>query len=99
MQSLLGELQGIEGTATVCGALSYTSQEPWIFSGTLRENILFGSPHVPDHYDEVIRACSLDEVSIFMCDVSAIVSSVHKNAVQAGVCQCLSACFALLEVL
>ncbi|XP_064381882.1 ATP-binding cassette sub-family C member 4-like isoform X1 [Halichondria panicea] len=67
LQCLLGELQGIEGIATVCGALSYTSQEPWIFSGTLRENILFGSPHFPDRYDEVIRACTLDkDLKLFM---------------------------------
>ena len=62
LQCLLGELQGIEGTATVSGTLSYTSQEPWIFSGTLRENILFGSPYLPDRYEQVINACTLDKV-------------------------------------
>ncbi len=76
LQCLLGELQGIEGTATVCGALSYTSQEPWIFSGTLRGNILFGSPHFPDRYDEVIRACTLDKVNRCGCVISVIVGAL-----------------------
>ena len=52
----------LNGTVEVRGTLSYTSQEPWIFSGTLRENVLFGSPFEKEWYDTVIEACALDKV-------------------------------------
>ncbi len=35
-------------------------QQPWIFSSTVRKNILFGQPMDEDKYGEVVRACSLD---------------------------------------
>lgn len=44
------------------GRLSYVSQEPWMFMGTIRDNILFGMAYDSVWYDKVIDACSLDEV-------------------------------------
>jgi ATP-binding cassette subfamily C (CFTR/MRP) protein 4 len=43
----------------VGGVLGYASQEPWVFNGTVRENILFGRPFDPVGYRKVILACSL----------------------------------------
>ena len=45
------------------GSIAYASQEPWIFSSTLRENILFGQMYQKQWYDSVIEACALDVVS------------------------------------
>ncbi|XP_043261450.1 uncharacterized protein LOC122402590 [Colletes gigas] len=39
--------------------ISYASQEPWLFSGTVRENILFGQPFNRDRYVAVTKACAL----------------------------------------
>ena len=47
----------------VSGSLSYANQEAWVFSGTLRENVLFGQPYKPDWYNVVVEACALDTVS------------------------------------
>ena len=44
------------------GRLSYVSQEPWMFMGTIRDNILFGMAYDSVWYNKVIDACSLDEV-------------------------------------
>ena len=45
------------------GRISYASQVPWIFSGTLKENILFNMPFNHDHYQAVLEACALVKVS------------------------------------
>ena len=43
--------------------MSYASQEPWIFSGTLKDNILFGQPFDQAWFDRVVECCSLVRVS------------------------------------
>ena len=43
------------------GNLGYAAQEPWVFSGTLKDNILFGRPYEEEWYYDVLKACSLDE--------------------------------------
>lgn len=56
IQALLGELPLTSGKAMVAArAVSYSSQEPWIFSGTLRENVLFGRPFERRRYNQVSR--------------------------------------------
>ena len=52
----------MEGTVAVKGKVSYASQDPWVFSGTLRENILFGNPFDQEWYSTVLQACALDKV-------------------------------------
>lgn len=47
LQTILGELDLDDGTLTVNGSVCYASQEPWIFEGTIKQNILF-----TDTYDE-----------------------------------------------
>ena len=62
LQCLLGELKPVSGKVEVKGRLSYVSQEPWMFMGTIRDNILFGMPYDSAWYNKVVEACSLDEV-------------------------------------
>eukprot|EP00752_Nemacystus_decipiens_P006704 g6027.t1 len=49
-----------ERDVSVQGSLAYASQEPWIQSGTLRENILFGRRMDRTRYDAVISDCALE---------------------------------------
>jgi len=59
LSTLIAELPIASGKCVVQGTLSYASQEAWIFSGTVRQNILFGLPFERVRYDRTIEACAL----------------------------------------
>ncbi|XP_034938713.1 multidrug resistance-associated protein 4-like [Chelonus insularis] len=56
---ILGELNANRGHVIVRGEVSYASQEPWIFAGSVKNNIIFGQPYDDKKYQKVIKACSL----------------------------------------
>ena len=64
LQCLLGELLPLAGSVSVSGCVTYTSQDAWVFFGTLRDNIIFGRPYNPGWYQTVVEACALDKVYI-----------------------------------
>ena len=57
----MGELQPLSGSVDIIGTIGYTAQDSWIFSGTIRDNILFGKELDEVWYAEVIAACCLEE--------------------------------------
>ena len=50
LSAIAGEISDVSGTITFSGTLVYVPQTPWIFSGTIRENILFGQPYDEPKY-------------------------------------------------
>ncbi|CAD6992118.1 unnamed protein product [Ceratitis capitata] len=60
IQAVLGELPAESGSVTVHGSYSYASQEPWLFTGTVRQNILFGLPMDKNRYRTVVKKCALE---------------------------------------
>ncbi|GMH15889.1 hypothetical protein Nepgr_017730 [Nepenthes gracilis] len=60
LNSILGEMQVIQGWVRRNGTVAYVPQVPWILSGTIRENILFGMEYSSRRYTDVIHACALD---------------------------------------
>ncbi|KAJ3655115.1 hypothetical protein Zmor_014255 [Zophobas morio] len=58
--AILKELTLSEGSLSVNGTISYASQEPWLFAGTVRQNILFGRPMDKMRYKTVIKKCALE---------------------------------------
>lgn len=59
VQLLLGELPVQSGNVIVNGSMSYAAQKPWLFSGTVRNNILFGQAYDKKRYKEVVKCCAL----------------------------------------
>ena len=60
IQAILGEFPCSEGKISVSGKISYSPQEPWVFSGSVRQNILFGKPYDKERYGRVLSACALE---------------------------------------
>ena len=50
----------------MAGRVAYASQKSWIFSGTVKQNILCGLDYDAERYNRVIEACALaDDIRLF----------------------------------
>ncbi len=59
LTAVLGELPLHEGTISYHGKVAYVPQIPWVFSGTVRENILFGLPFDEERFQHVVDISGL----------------------------------------
>lgn len=59
LSCILGEIQKLSGTVKISGAKAYVPQSPWILTGNIRENILFGNPYDSVRYYRTVKACAL----------------------------------------
>ncbi|KAG7036545.1 ABC transporter C family member 13 [Cucurbita argyrosperma subsp. argyrosperma] len=60
LSAILGEMRLLHGSVHATRSISYVSQVPWILSGTIRDNILFGKDYDPQRYWDTLWACALD---------------------------------------
>ncbi|XP_071508424.1 ATP-binding cassette sub-family C member 4-like [Diadema antillarum] len=59
LMAVLKELPALSGSIKTQGRIAYASQQPWVFGGTVRDNITFGRDHVERKYRSIIRVCAL----------------------------------------
>ncbi|XVF53472.1 hypothetical protein PTKIN_Ptkin05aG0101800 [Pterospermum kingtungense] len=59
LAAILGEVPNVQGSIQVFGKVAYVSQTAWIQTGTIKENILFGSAMARQRYEETLERCSL----------------------------------------
>ncbi|CAF3162568.1 unnamed protein product [Rotaria sp. Silwood2] len=59
LTALLGEMSLVQGSSKIYGQIAYVSQTPWIFAGTIRDNILFCKPFEKEKYERVLHVCCL----------------------------------------
>ncbi|KAL2334839.1 hypothetical protein Fmac_016052 [Flemingia macrophylla] len=59
LAAILGEARNTKGNIAVYGKFAYVSQTAWIPTGTIRENILFGSALDVERYQETLHRSSL----------------------------------------
>ncbi|KAL5715205.1 ATP-binding cassette sub- C member 9 [Ranunculus cassubicifolius] len=59
LSCILGEIPKISGHVKISGRKAYVPQSPWILTGTVRDNILFGNQYEKAKYDRTVGACAL----------------------------------------
>ncbi|KAG0449853.1 hypothetical protein HPP92_027070 [Vanilla planifolia] len=59
ISSILGEIPKLGGEVRITGSKAYVPQSPWILTGNIRENILFGNLYDHNKYEKTIQACAL----------------------------------------
>lgn len=57
---LLREIDNVEGDVKIGEHIAYASQDAWIVSGTIRENILFGLDYNHERYQHILYICALE---------------------------------------
>lgn len=68
LSCILGEIQKQSGTVKISGTKAYVPQSPWILTGNIRENILFGNPYDSAKYYSTVKACALTkDFELFSC--------------------------------
>jgi ATP-binding cassette subfamily C (CFTR/MRP) protein 4 len=66
LQVILKEIEPTRGSVDVEMSVSYAPQEPWIFSASIRQNILFGEKFEESRYLKILRVCALErDLSVF----------------------------------
>ncbi|CAF4062922.1 unnamed protein product, partial [Adineta steineri] len=60
LQTLTGEIACFDGKVRLHGSFCYVPQEPWIFSSSIKTNILFGKQYNHKLFKRVINATALD---------------------------------------
>ena len=59
LMSILGELNITSGSINKKGSVSYASEDAWILSGSIKDNILMGRPLDPELYTKTLNSCAL----------------------------------------
>ncbi|XP_064091164.1 LOW QUALITY PROTEIN: multidrug resistance-associated protein 1-like [Macrobrachium nipponense] len=61
ISALLGDINKRSGSVIMNGKVSYIPQQPWLWSGSAKENIVWGSEPTKNWYTSVVMACALSE--------------------------------------
>ncbi|TPX68327.1 hypothetical protein SpCBS45565_g03207 [Spizellomyces sp. 'palustris'] len=78
--AILGEMDRVSGRVALGSRkIAYAAQSPWIVTGTIKDNILFGLPFNEKWFWVVIRACAMER------DVSKFANGIHTLIGERGV--------------
>ncbi|CAF5166249.1 unnamed protein product, partial [Rotaria sp. Silwood1] len=65
LQTLTGEITYSDGKVRLYESFCYEPQESWIFSSSIKNNILFGKEYNHRLFQRVVHATALDIVGLF----------------------------------
>lgn len=81
---ILGEIELDAGSLTVNGSMSYASQEPWIFNGSVRNNIIFIEDFDEQRYNKVVEVCALNQDFKLLPHGDATIVGEHGASLSGG---------------
>ncbi|PFX22990.1 Multidrug resistance-associated protein 4 [Stylophora pistillata] len=84
LSAIAGEISGTSGTVFYRGSVIYLPQTAWVFSGTIKENILFGQPYEEFRYERIIDVCALKEDFQRLPDGDQTVVGEHGEVLSGG---------------
>lgn len=61
LRAMVGELETCQGSISSSPKTVYVPQIPWLFSGTVRDNIVFGEKYDNEKFSKIVEACALKE--------------------------------------
>ncbi|KAH9331195.1 hypothetical protein KI387_003303, partial [Taxus chinensis] len=61
LAGILGEIPKLAGIVKIRGTKAYVPQTPWIQTGKIEDNILFGKMMDRSNYENVLEACALNK--------------------------------------
>ncbi|KAI4353106.1 hypothetical protein L6164_002080 [Bauhinia variegata] len=68
LSGILGEIHKQSGRVKISGTKAYVPQSPWILTGNIRDNIIFGNDYNNAKYEKTIEACALKkDFELFSC--------------------------------
>ena len=73
-------MPSITGNVKLNGRVFYVSQNPWIFSSTIKQNIIFDKEYTKEKFDKIIKICGLRDVTkkIFYLRILIVLKQVQK---------------------
>ncbi len=77
--AIIGELPFYKGGFSLEGKYAYVEQEPFIFSDSLKQNILMGKEYKKDLYEKVIEVCQLKR------DIEEMVDGENQEIGEKGI--------------
>ncbi|KAJ3116710.1 Multidrug resistance-associated protein 1 [Phlyctochytrium bullatum] len=79
LSAILGDMTLVSGTARGPRHIAYCSQQTWLLSATIRQNILFGTPEDPARLAAAVRASGLEK------DIDGFQSGLETQVGEKGV--------------
>jgi len=80
LYSIMEEMETLRGKTFVNGSIAYVEQEPFIYSETVKENILFGKPFDQKRLDDAIQySCLTSDIKIFNKGLDTVIGERGTN--------------------
>ena len=79
-----GELELDAGSFTINGSISYAAQEPWLFQGSVRSNIVFVEEFDEQRYRKVVEVCALERDFKLLPQGDATIVSEKGSSLSGG---------------
>ena len=80
LYSIMQEMETQKGKTFVNGSVSYVEQEPFIYSDTVLENIMFGKPFDRQRLEDAIKySCLTRDIEIFSKGLKTVIGERGTN--------------------